>query len=59
MLRDIPAREQAVGFGFLRKINERLLALESQDLYPFHGAEQLQTLASTVQRAPARKRSAS
>ena len=59
MLRDIPAREQAVGFAFLRKINERLLALESQDLYPFHGPEQLQTLASTVQRAPARKRSAS
>jgi DNA-binding MarR family transcriptional regulator len=59
MLHDIPAREQAVGFAFLRKINERLLALESQDLYPFHGPEQLQTLASPLQRAPARKRSAS
>lgn len=56
MLRDIPAREQAVAFGFLRKINDRLLALESQDLYPFHGPEQLQALASDGQGARLRKR---
>ena len=56
MLRDIPAREQAVAFGFLRKINDRLLALEAQDLYPFHGLEQLQQLAREVQPVRARKR---
>ena len=57
MLLDIPAREQAVAFGFLRKINDRLLVLESQDLYPFHGPEQLQQLASDEQPVRARKRS--
>jgi DNA-binding MarR family transcriptional regulator len=56
MLLDIPAREQAVAFGFLRKINDRLLVLESQDLYPFHGPEQLQQLASDEQPVRARKR---
>ena len=56
MLRDIPAREQAVAFGFLRKINDRLLALEAQDLYPFPGPEQLQQLASDEQPVRARKR---
>jgi DNA-binding MarR family transcriptional regulator len=56
MLLDIPAREQAVAFGFLRKINDRLLVLESQDLYPFHGPEQLQQLASAEQPVRARKR---
>jgi DNA-binding MarR family transcriptional regulator len=56
MLRDIPAREQAVAFGFLRKINDRLLALEAQDLYPFHGPEQLQQLASDEQPVRAKKR---
>ncbi len=56
MLRDIPAREQAVAFGFLRKINDRLLALEAQDLYPFHGPEQLQQLASDEQPVRTKKR---
>jgi DNA-binding MarR family transcriptional regulator len=56
MLLDIPAREQAVAFGFLRKINDRLLVLESQDLYPFHGPEQLQQLASDEQPVRTRKR---
>ncbi len=56
MLSDIPARERAVAFGFLRKINDRLLALEAQDLYPFHGPEQLQQLASDEQPARAKKR---
>jgi hypothetical protein len=56
MLRDIPAREQALAFGFLRKINDRLLALEAQDLYPFHGPEQLRQLASDVQTVRSRKR---
>jgi len=56
MLRDIPAREQAVAFGFFRKINDRLLALESQDLYPFHGPEQLQQLSGNEPPVRVRKR---
>lgn len=44
-LRDIPEQEKQIAFGFLRKIGERLAELEKQDIYPFHGPEQLQALA--------------
>lgn len=33
-------RERQQGFAFLHEINKRLVALETQDLYPFHGAAQ-------------------
>ncbi len=41
----IGEREREQGFAFLRKINERLVALERQDLYPFHGTDQLEAPA--------------
>ena len=44
LLNGIPAREKQVAFGFLRKVNARLLELEQQDLYPFHGPAQLEQL---------------
>ena len=53
----IGERERQQGFAFLRKINERLVALEKQDLYPFHGTAELQALAPQPATA-IRKRSA-
>jgi hypothetical protein len=50
LLDDIPLREKKVAFDFLRKVNTRLLALEQQDLYPFHGPAQLGKIAA--QQAP-------
>ena len=38
-LRDISAGDKEIAFAFLRKIDERLAALEKQDLYPFHPPE--------------------
>ena len=32
--------EKGAVIAFLRKINQRLVALEKQDLYPFHGSAQ-------------------
>ena len=49
LLRDIPAREKQVAFGFLRKVSARLQELEKQELYPFHGPGQLQQLAGLEQ----------
>ena len=49
LLRDIPAREKQVAFGFLRKVSARLQELEKQQLYPFHGPGQLQQLAELEQ----------
>ncbi len=46
LLDDIPPREKKVAFEFLRKVNARLLALEQQELYPFHGPAQLEKLAA-------------
>lgn len=45
LLDDISEREKKVAFGFLRKVNTRLLSLESQQLYPFHGPAQLEKIA--------------
>ena len=39
MLSDIPLREQALAFAFLRKINARLLALETQNFHLFEQAD--------------------
>ena len=46
LLDDIPEREKKVAFDFLRKVNTRLLALEQQELYPFHGPAQLEKIAA-------------
>lgn len=47
LLDDMSEREKKVAFGFLRKVNARLLSLESQDIYPFHGPAQLEEIAGT------------
>lgn len=57
LIAGIGERERQQGFAFLRKINERLIALEKQDLTPFHGTAQLQALAP--QPATAAKRRSS
>jgi len=46
MLSGVPESEKAAAFAFLRKINDSLVELEKQDLYPFHGPEQVQQLVS-------------
>lgn len=45
LIDDITERERKVAFGFLRKVNARLLELEKQELYPFRGPAQLEQLA--------------
>lgn len=45
LLDDMSEREKSVGFAFLRKVNERLLDLQTQALHPFHGPAQLQRMA--------------
>ena len=52
LLRNIPDKEKRLAFGFLRKVNARLLELETQELYPFRDPGQLQQLAAME--APAR-----
>lgn len=42
----IGSREWQLGHAFLRKINERLVVLEKQDLYPFHGVAQIDALGA-------------
>ncbi len=41
----VTQREKRVALSFLRKINARLLELQSQNLYPFHGPAQLERMA--------------
>jgi DNA-binding MarR family transcriptional regulator len=57
LLDDISEREKKIAFGFLRKVNTRLLSLESQDLYPFHGPAQLEKMAGAEKPVRARKTS--
>lgn len=44
MLQDIAEDEKQLAFAFLRKINDRLVELEQQELYPFHDLAQVQKL---------------
>ena len=55
----IGAREWQLGHAFLRKINARLVALEKQDLYPFHGVAQLDALGAGETAPGPAKRTAS
>lgn len=57
MLRDIPEEETRQAFAFLHKVNDTLLELEKQNLYPFHEPEQVQELvARESEPAPAARR---
>ena len=55
----IGAREWRLGHAFLRKINERLVVLEKQDLYPFHGVAQIDALGAGDTAPGSAKRTAS
>ncbi len=55
LLKDIPSGEWQLAFGFLHKVNNRLLELEQQTLYPFHEPEQVQELVALAKvRRPTR-----
>ncbi len=45
LLDDMSEREKNVGIAFLRKVNARLLDLQTQELHPFHGPAQLRRMA--------------
>jgi len=45
LLDDMSEREQSDGFAFLRKVNARLLDLQTQAIHPFHEPAQLQRMA--------------
>jgi|GEM_PF-401923 len=44
LLEDVSEREKKAAIGFLRKIDARLLELQTQELYPFHGPAQLERM---------------
>ena len=54
----ISERDWRLGHAFLRTINERLVVLEQQDLYPFHGVAQLNAMASNEAPPAAAKQTA-
>ena len=45
MLAGLPQAARDEAFQFLRQVEERLVTLEQQNLYPFHGPAQLEALA--------------
>jgi DNA-binding MarR family transcriptional regulator len=47
LLDDMSEREQSDGFAFLRKVNARLLDLQTQAIHPFHEPAQLQGMTDT------------
>jgi DNA-binding MarR family transcriptional regulator len=46
MLDGLPDDARIEAFRFLRQVEERLVTLEQQDLYPFHGPEQVRQLVA-------------
>lgn len=56
MLDGVPEAELRSAVEFLRKIDQRLLALQEQELYPFHNLAQVQALVGLDSRQSAGKR---
>lgn len=54
VLEDIPVREKELAFGFLRRVNTRLMELETQELYPFR--DPVQPAAEAMPAAGKQKR---
>jgi DNA-binding MarR family transcriptional regulator len=55
LLDDITERERRAGIEFLRKVNQRLLAMEQQELYPFRAPARLQDFGHRQHRHHGRK----
>lgn len=55
LLSDVSPQERDMALAFLRKVNERLIELEKQELIPFHPIEQVQRLAGLGSASRSRK----